>query len=136
MGLFVKRILRHIRDTFISGLLAIIPVGVTLYILWFFYQWIDGLVGKNTPFGLMVQKALGRWIPGLGIYITLIVVLLVGIATRSFLGRVLQHYMERVFFSPRRETGAPSVFPGRKCSRQGFRGKRLSMLRWNWRERR
>ena len=95
----MKRVLRHIRDTFISGLLAIIPVGVTLYILWFFYQWIDGLVGKNTPFGLMVQKALGRWIPGLGIYITLIVVLLIGIATRSFLGRVLQYYMERVFFS-------------------------------------
>jgi uncharacterized membrane protein len=95
----VKRFLRHIRDAFVSGLLAVIPVGVTFYILWFLYQRIDGLVGRTTPFGLMVQKALGHWIPGLGIYVTLIVILLIGVATRSFLGRVLQYYMERVFFS-------------------------------------
>lgn len=95
----MKRFLRHMRDAFISGLLAIIPVGITLYILWFLYQRIGGLVGKDTPFGLMVQKALGHWIPGLGLYITLVVVLLVGVVTRSFLGRLLQYYMERVFFS-------------------------------------
>jgi len=95
----VKRFLRRLRDTFISGLLAIIPVGATFYILWFIYHLIDGLVGRETPFGTMVKTALGRWIPGMGIYMTVILVLLVGFITRNFLGRTLHYYMERIFFS-------------------------------------
>jgi len=95
----VKRLLRRLRDTFISGLLAIIPVGATFYILWFIYHLIDGLVGRETPFGTMVKTALGRWIPGMGIYMTVILVLLVGFVTRNFLGRTLHYYMERIFFS-------------------------------------
>jgi len=95
----VKRFLHSLRNTFISGLLAIIPVGATFYILWFIYHLIDGLVGRETPFGTMVKTALGRWIPGMGIYMTVILVLLVGFITRNFLGRTLQYYMDRAFSS-------------------------------------
>ena len=95
----MKGFFRRLWDTFISGLLAIIPVGLTVYILWFIYRLIDGLVGKNTPFGTMVQRALGRWIPGMGIYMTLILILLIGLVTRNFLGRTLHYYFERIFFS-------------------------------------
>lgn len=95
----MKRFLRRLRGTFISGLLAIIPVGATFYILWFLYHLIDGVVGKETPFGTMVEKALGTWIPGMGIYMTVILVLLVGLVTRNFFGRTLHYYLERIFFS-------------------------------------
>jgi uncharacterized membrane protein len=95
----VKRFLHSLRDTFISGLLAIIPVGATFYILFVLYHLIDGLVGRETPFGTMVKTALGRWIPGMGIYMTVILVLLVGFITRNFLGRALQYYMDRAFSS-------------------------------------
>lgn len=95
----MKRFLHSLRNTFISGLLAIIPVGATFYILWFIYHLIDGLVGRETPFGTMVKTALGRWIPGMGIYMTVILVLLVGFITRNFLGRTLQYYMDRAFSS-------------------------------------
>lgn len=91
--------LRHIRDMFISGLLAILPVGGLFYILWLLYHLIDGLVGRNTPFGQMVQDALGRWIPGMGIYMTLILICIVGLITRNFFGRALQYYMDRLFGS-------------------------------------
>ena len=95
----MKGFLRRLWDTFVSGLLAIIPVSLTVYIVWFIYHLIDGLVGKNTAFGLMVQRALGRWIPGMGIYMTLILILLIGLVTRNFLGRTLHYYFERIFFS-------------------------------------
>ena len=95
----MRGFLRRLRDTFISGLLAIIPVGVTIYVLWFLYRLIDGLVGRTTSFGTMVQRTLGRWIPGLGIYMTLILILLVGLITRNFLGRTIHYYFERIFFS-------------------------------------
>jgi len=95
----MKGFFRHLRDTFVSGLLAILPVGGMFYILWFLYHLIDGLVGKQTPFGRMVQNALGHWIPGMGIYMTLILILIVGLIARNFFGRTLQYYMDRMFAS-------------------------------------
>jgi len=95
----MKRLLRQLRDTFISGLLAILPVGATAYIVWLLYRLVDGLVGKATPFGTMVERALGRWIPGMGIYVTVLLVLIIGVLTRNFLGRTLHYYFERVMFS-------------------------------------
>ena len=63
----MKRFLLSLRTTFVSGLLAILPVGATVYIVWFLYQLIDGLVGKNTAFGMTSERVLGQWVPGLGI---------------------------------------------------------------------
>jgi len=93
----MKRLFLHIRDAFVSGLLAILPVGALFYILWFIYRLIDSVVGRHTPFGQMVQNALGRWIPGLGIYMTLILVFIVGLVARNVLGRTLQFYLDRFF---------------------------------------
>jgi uncharacterized membrane protein len=95
----MKRLLRQLRDTFISGLLALLPVGATVYILWLFYRLIDSFVGPQTPFGDAVERAFGRWIPGLGIYITVLVVFLIGVITRNFLGRTLHYYFERLLYS-------------------------------------
>jgi len=95
----MKRLLRQLRDTFISGLLAILPVGATAYVLWLVYRLVDSLVGQSTPFGATIERALGRWIPGLGIYITVILVLLIGVIVRNFFGRTLHYYIERLLFT-------------------------------------
>jgi len=89
----MKRFLLWLRTTFVSGLLAILPFGATLYIVWFLYQLIDGLVGKNTPFGMTIERVLGRWIPGLGIIATLLLVLTIGAIVRSVLGRWVHSYI-------------------------------------------
>ena len=95
----MKRFFLWMRTTFASGLLAILPVGATIYILWFLYGLIDSLVGKSTPFGATVERALGRWIPGLGIYVTILIILVIGVITRNVLGRTLHSYFERIFFA-------------------------------------
>jgi uncharacterized membrane protein len=95
----MRRFLLWLRTTFVSGLLAILPVGATVYILWFLFRLIDGLVGENTPFGMTVERALGRWIPGLGVYVTILIILLIGVITRNVLGRTLHYYFERIFFA-------------------------------------
>ncbi|HDL86615.1 MAG TPA: DUF502 domain-containing protein [Candidatus Acetothermia bacterium] len=91
--------LRHLRDAFVSGLLAILPVGGLFYILWFLYHLIDSLVGRQTPFGQMVQDTLGHWIPGMGIYMTLVLIVIVGFITRNFFGRTLQYYIDHLLAS-------------------------------------
>ncbi len=94
----LRRPLRRLWETFLGGLVVIVPVGATLYILWFLYRLVDGMVGRTTPFGEMLTRALGRWIPGLGIYLTVILVLLAGLVARNVLGKAIQRYVERIFF--------------------------------------
>jgi uncharacterized membrane protein len=95
----MRRLLLWLRTTFVSGLLAILPVGATVFIIWALYNLIDGQVGRNTAFGMVIERVFGRWIPGLGIIITLLLVLAIGIITRSVIGRTLHYYFERIFFS-------------------------------------
>jgi len=95
----MKRFLLWFRATFVSGLLAILPVGATVYIIWFLYRLVNGLVGENTPFGMTIERALGRWIPGLGFYVTIIIIVLIGIITRNVFGRTLHYYFERIFLA-------------------------------------
>ena len=95
----MKRFLLWLRTTFVSGLLAIVPVGITVYIIWALYQMVDSFLGKNTPVGLTIERALGRWIPGVGIVITLVLVIVIGALSRSVVGRTVHYYFERVFFS-------------------------------------
>lgn len=95
----MRRFLVWLRATFVSGLLAILPVGATVYILWFLFRLIGGLVGESTPFGMTVERALGRWVPGLGVFVTILIILIVGVITRNVLGRTLHYYFERIFFA-------------------------------------
>jgi len=95
----MKRFLVWLRTTFVSGLLAILPVGATVFIVWALYNLIDRQVGRNTAFGMVIERVLGRWIPGLGIIITILLVFVIGVVIRSVIGRTLQYYMERIFFS-------------------------------------
>ena len=94
----MKKCLLWLRTIFVSGLLAILPVGATVYILLLLYRMIDNFVGKNTPFGSTIERALGSWIPGLGIIMTILLIFLVGFIVRSVLGRGVHYYFERVFF--------------------------------------
>ncbi len=94
----MRRALLWLRTIFVSGLLAILPVGATIYIVFLLYRLIDSFVGKNTPFGSAIERAVGRWIPGLGILITILLVFVIGFITRGVLGRTLHYYFERIFF--------------------------------------
>ena len=43
----MKKFLLWLRATFVSGLLAILPIGATAYILWILYNMLDGLLGRG-----------------------------------------------------------------------------------------
>lgn len=86
---------RWLRGAFLSGLLAVLPISLTLYILWLLYRWIDSIFGYATPIGTLIRRSLGFWIPGLGVYVTLSIVLVLGVLTRHYVGRRLYEYFER-----------------------------------------
>jgi len=94
----LSRLVRGLWRTFLGGVVVIVPAGVTFYVLWLLYRLLNGVVGRTTPFGEAVAKAFGRWIPGMGIYLTVALILVVGLVTRNVLGKAIQDYAERAFF--------------------------------------
>ena len=47
----LKKIVLHIRTTLIAGLLAILPIGVTIFVLKFFFELLDPLLGPILNMG-------------------------------------------------------------------------------------
>ena len=64
---------------FVTGLATLFPVAVTLWLVLKIFTFADGLLGQY----------LGLRIPGLGLVVTLLVILIVGVLSVHFFGRVL-----------------------------------------------
>jgi len=77
---------KKIKSILLTGFVAMIPVGVTLYIIAFLIRTMDNLV-KIIPHRFQPDELLGFHIPGLGIIITLILIFIIGLVTKSYLGR-------------------------------------------------
>jgi len=83
----MKRITRY----FLSGLLFVAPVGLTLYILYAAFTGIDGWLQP------LERRLLKGTIPGLGFAVVLLGILLVGFLASSFLTRRLFRLVGRLF---------------------------------------
>lgn len=65
----------------LTGIATVVPLAATAYILLYLVKWIDGI---SQP---IVHAVLGRAIPGLGLLITIAVLLLVGVFVSYAVGR-------------------------------------------------
>jgi uncharacterized membrane protein len=77
----VKKIRVFVKKYFITGLLVILPVGATYYILAALLGVIDNILA-DIP-----AHFLGHRIPGLGIITLFVIVLIVGVFSANYLGR-------------------------------------------------
>ena len=83
----------HFRRYLIAGLLIWIPIGFTLFIL----NLVIGLMDQTLlllPMNYRPETILGFKIPGLGILLSIIVVLLTGMLAANIIGRQLLNYSE------------------------------------------
>ena len=78
---------QSIKRRIFAGLLAIVPIAVTFWILRFLFSFLDGLA---SPF----LKSFGIAIPGLGIILTLIFIFFLGLLVTNVLGRTLFNWGE------------------------------------------
>ncbi|GAB4306749.1 MAG: DUF502 domain-containing protein [Candidatus Bipolaricaulota bacterium] len=92
----MRRLLLWLRRTFISGLLALLPLGLTVYLLWLLYRLAYSVLGPHTAFAGLMRRLIGRYVPGTEVVITILVVFLVGVIARHWVGRGLLHGVERV----------------------------------------
>ena len=73
-----------LRRYFFTGLATLFPVTVTVALVWQIFKFADGLLGRM----------LGLQIPGLGLVVTLLVILAVGVFSVHFFGRLFFQTIE------------------------------------------
>jgi len=84
----IKKIRKSIKGVFLTGIAAIIPIGVTLYILYLIIGMMNNLV-RFIPPRFHPDHFLPFHLPGLGVIITFILIFTIGLVTKSYLGTKL-----------------------------------------------
>ncbi len=74
-------LLGQMRKYLITGVLVLVPFVVTIYIMYFFFQITDGLLG------VAVSRAIGYRIPGMGLILTALICVSVGMIAQNYFGR-------------------------------------------------
>lgn len=85
--------LKHLRRYIIAGILVWLPIGVTVFLL----RILIGLMDRTLlllPQQYRPEVLLGFGIPGLGIILTFIVLLITGILAANFVGRSMVSFSE------------------------------------------
>ena len=87
---------KRIKNIFLTGLAVTIPIGLTLYILFFIIDMMDGLL-TIIPDRYEPDVLLGFHVPGLGIIFTAVLIFITGLLTKSYLGNVIVQKGEGLF---------------------------------------
>ncbi|GMV55991.1 MAG: hypothetical protein AMXMBFR6_17960 [Betaproteobacteria bacterium] len=80
---------------FITGLLIWIPVAITVWVLALIVNTLDQSL-LLLPESLRPEHLLGRYIPGLGVILTLLVVFITGLVTANIIGQRLVRFSEKL----------------------------------------
>lgn len=91
----IKKIRKSVKGVFLTGIAAIIPIGVTIYILYLIIGMMNNLV-KFIPPRFHPDHFLPFHLPGLGVITTFILIFTVGLVTKSYLGTKLVTFGEKM----------------------------------------
>jgi uncharacterized membrane protein len=97
-------LLGGLRASFLTGLVVVLPVGLTIYVVWAVIGWIDGWIlplipGPWQPVAL-VQRFFGPEaevpVRGVGVIVFLVVTIVVGWIAKGLIGRSVIRWAERI----------------------------------------
>jgi uncharacterized membrane protein len=87
--------LAGLRASFLTGLVVVLPIGLTIYFVWSVIGWIDGWILPLIPASYQPDVLIGRWfgpeyefpVRGVGVLVFLIVTIIVGWLAKGLIGR-------------------------------------------------
>lgn len=88
--------MKTLRRYLITGLVAVVPVFLTIYVLFIFFRFTDNILGRFL--NVYLENTLGFYIPGLGILIFLLFILVIGFLANRYIGRRIFPLIDRLFF--------------------------------------
>jgi len=86
----------YIRRWFLAGFLVTAPILLTGYLTWLIIGIIDGYVSNFLPKDLNPQTYVDFPLPGFGLIIGALIIIVIGALTTGFLGRTLIRFGERL----------------------------------------
>jgi uncharacterized membrane protein len=91
----LKRLRTSLKNYFLTGLLVILPIFITVYIILSLIRAMDAIL-KYIPAEYLPETYLQIHIPGLGLILVVILVFVVGLLTRNFIGRKIVQLGENI----------------------------------------
>jgi len=79
----------RLRNYFLTGLVVVGPVTITLYIAWYFINIVDTWVKPYIPNAYNPSYYIGREVPGVGLIFAIIGLILIGALAANLIGRSL-----------------------------------------------
>ncbi len=86
----MKKLKNFFQKYFFTGLLVVVPVGVTIFVLRAILGWIDRILG-DLPF-----YVIGLTFPGLGILTLVLLILLIGVISANYFGNKVVQFWDRL----------------------------------------
>jgi len=84
----------RLRNYTLTGLVVVGPVGITLYIVWWFINFVDAWVKPFVPAAYNPETYLPISLPGIGLVFGIFILMVVGALTANLFGRTLVSYGE------------------------------------------
>src|SRR5437016_3199116 len=86
----------RLRNYFLTGLVLVGPLYITVGLTWWFINWVDDLVRPFIPVVYRPETYLPVKIPGLGLIVALVTLTLLGFLTANLVGRKLVEASENI----------------------------------------
>lgn len=87
--------MNRLRRYFVTGLVVLLPVISTIYILVVVFRFADGVLGRFL--NNYLKDTLGFYVPGLGLILSIVIILVTGFFASNFLGRRIFPFFESFF---------------------------------------
>jgi uncharacterized membrane protein len=88
------KILGPLRASFLTGLVVIAPIGLTVWLIWTVVGWIDGWVLPLVPARFLPEQYIGINLRGVGVIFFLVFTVIIGWVAKGFIGRSLIRWGE------------------------------------------
>ncbi len=89
-----RRGLSGIRNSFLTGLVVILPTGLTIWLIWSVVGWIDSWILPLVPTQFRPDQYFGYDIRGVGLAIFLVFTVVIGWLAKGLIGRSLIRWGE------------------------------------------
>ncbi len=86
----------RLRNYFLTGLVLVGPLYITISLTWWFINWVDDLVRPLIPAAYRPETYLPVPVPGLGLVIAFSTLTLLGFLTANLVGRTLVEFGENI----------------------------------------
>ena len=97
-----RGILASLRASFLTGLVVVLPIGLTIYFVWTLVGWIDGWILPLIPQAYQPEALVERYIGpdanfpvrGVGVLVFLVFTIIIGWLAKGLFGRSVIHWGE------------------------------------------